>query len=100
MAKSARSKSKIAARNARRYTLGTDYQVTHAARLNHVASRLATRLNAPKEGEEDAAEEESKMEEERPAAPAPAPATAAAPLSTARRGDSSRKRWRRKQKRR
>ena len=99
MAKSARSKSKIAARNARWYTLGTDYQVTHAARLNHVASRLASRLNTPKEGaeeEEDVPEAgESKMEEERPAAPAPA-----ARMSTARRSDSSRKRWRNKQKRR
>lgn len=97
MAKSARSKSKIAARNARRYTLGTDYQVTNAARLNLVASRLAARMNAPKEGDEDAAEEENKMEEERPAAPT---AATAPPPSTARRSDSSRRRWRRKQKRR
>ena len=47
MAKGLRSKSKIAARNARRYTPGTDYAVTHAARMHQVSSRLAERLKQP-----------------------------------------------------
>lgn len=55
MAKSLRSRSKLAARNHKRYTPGTDYAVTAAARLNQVASRLQQRATAPKPGESDQA---------------------------------------------
>lgn len=97
MAKSARSKCKIAARNARRYTTGSDYQVISAARLNTVASRLVSRLDTPKVTEEEREDENDvKMD-----APAAAPVTTqveGAPqrISTARRNISSRARWRRK----
>ena len=32
------------ARNARRYTPGTDYQLIHAARLNAISQRLLSRM--------------------------------------------------------
>lgn len=48
MAKGLRSKSKVASRNARRYTVGSDYEVTRSARLNQVAARLAERTKLPK----------------------------------------------------
>lgn len=46
MAKSLRASAKVKARNARRYTPGNDYTVTHAARLNAVSQRLAVRMKA------------------------------------------------------
>ena len=44
MAKGLRASSKVKARNARRYTPGTDYQVIHAARLNAISQRLMSRM--------------------------------------------------------
>lgn len=46
MAKSLRASSKVKARNARRYTPGNDYTVTHAARLNAISTRLSQRMKA------------------------------------------------------
>ncbi|WFD36150.1 hypothetical protein MCUN1_003026 [Malassezia cuniculi] len=108
MAKSIRSKSKIAARNARRYTPGSDYEVTRAARLKKVAERLAMRVNAPKDSldEEADGQETDVAMDATPAAAAAASATEAEAtmqvdgaethISTARRSESSRARWRRK----
>ncbi|WFC93851.1 hypothetical protein MBRA1_000476 [Malassezia brasiliensis] len=60
MAKSLRSHSKLKARNLKRYTAGSDYAVTAAARLNKVASRLQQRAAAPKGHEDD----EERMDDE------------------------------------
>lgn len=55
MAKSLRSKSKLAARNAKRYNRESDYAVVHAARLHVTASKLAEKnKHGKKVAEEDA----------------------------------------------
>lgn len=94
MAKSLRSHSKLAARNAKRYTEGTDYAVTAAARLQQVSDRLKQRLQAPKLSETNKDEKmddahdndkEADMQVEAPAK-----------ISTSHPHDSSKDRWRRK----
>ena len=105
MAKGLRSKSKIAARNARRYTPGTDYAVTPAARMHQVSSRLAERLKQPPAyaEEADAGEnEEEAMDAEGEDGAAPAPGAAMqedeAPkkVSTSGPRGSRKELWRRK----
>ncbi|PWN90552.1 hypothetical protein FA10DRAFT_267004 [Acaromyces ingoldii] len=64
MAKSLRASSKVKARNARRYNDKTDYAVTHAARLNAISSRLAQRVAAKEDAEEQASKAEDEMETE------------------------------------
>lgn len=54
MAKGLRASSKVKARNARRYTPGSDYQMIHAARLNSISQRLLSRMG---QGEEENADE-------------------------------------------
>lgn len=53
MAKSLRASSKVKHRNARRYTPGNDYTVTHAARLEAVSKRLASRMKAQESSASD-----------------------------------------------
>lgn len=103
MAKGLRSKSKIAARNARRYTPGTDYAVTHAARMHQVSTRLAERLKQPPvSAEDDGGENEEAMDAEGEPGAAPAPDAAMqedeAPkkVSTSGPRGSRKELWRRK----
>ncbi|CEH12585.1 Uncharacterised protein family UPF0642 [Ceraceosorus bombacis] len=62
MAKSLRSRAKLAHRQAKRTNPNSDYAITNAARTNAIAQRLAARMNMPKEahkdGELDAEEQE------------------------------------------
>lgn len=56
MAKSLRASSKLKARNARRYTPGSDYQVANAARINALSQRLMARMKGKDkviDGEDD-----------------------------------------------
>jgi hypothetical protein len=57
MAKSLRASSKLKARNARRYTPGSDYQVANAARINALSQRLMSRMKGKEkaDGDEDSA---------------------------------------------
>ncbi|PWN36251.1 uncharacterized protein FA14DRAFT_179612 [Meira miltonrushii] len=57
MAKGLRASSKVKARNARRYTPGTDYQVIHAARLNSISQRLMSRMNQGDDERTESAED-------------------------------------------
>lgn len=95
MAKSLRSHSKLAARNAKRYTEGTDYAVTAAARLQQVSDRLKQRLQAPKLSETN--KDEEKMDDAHDNdKEADMQVEAPAKISTSHPHDSSKDRWRRK----
>lgn len=59
MAKGLRASSKVKARNARRYTPGSDYEVTHAARLHAISQRLMSRVKGKRSA--DADEDEGKQ---------------------------------------
>lgn len=96
MAKSLRSHSKLAARNAKRYTEGTDYAVTAAARLQQVSDRLKQRLQAPKLSETNKDEEEKMDDAHDNDKEADMQVEAPAKISTSHPHDSSKDRWRRK----
>lgn len=96
MAKSLRSHSKLAARNAKRYTEGTDYAVTAAARLQQVSDRLKQRLQAPKLSETNKDEEEKMDYAHDNDKEADMQVEAPAKISTSHPHDSSKDRWRRK----
>lgn len=60
MAKGLRASSKVKARNERRYTPGSDYQMIHAARLNAISQRLMSRMtNGENEETENSDEKDS-----------------------------------------
>ena len=96
MAKSLRSHSKLAARNAKRYTEGTDYAVTAAARLQQVSDRLKQRLQAPKLSETNKDDEEKMDDAHDNDKEADMQVEAPAKISTSHPHDSSKDRWRRK----